>query len=122
VSKLAGDFKEEKSKRTNIYRIILWIAGLTSLFVFTLVINQPWILFAITIVALLSQEWLLAFIITGIRGSGIFGVMGNVEMLWVTLCIFFIFIWALFRFFFDTDRFLRKKVRSIHVNQKKEKV
>ncbi|POZ90329.1 hypothetical protein [Petrotoga sp. SL27] len=119
---MAGDFKEEKSKRTNIYRIILWIAGLTSLFVFTLVINQPWILFAITIVALLSQEWLLAFIITGIRGSGIFGVMGNVEMLWVTLCIFFIFIWGLFRFFFDTDRFLRKKVRSLHVNQKKEKV
>jgi hypothetical protein len=122
VSELAGDLKESKSKGRNIYRIILWIAGLASLFVFSLVINQPWILFAITIVALLSKEWLLAFIITGIRGTGIFGVMGEVEMLWVTLCIFFIFIWALFRFFFDTDRFLRKKERSSHANQKKEKV
>jgi hypothetical protein len=122
VSELAGDLKESKSKGRNIYRIILWIGGLASLFVFSLVINQPWILFAITIVALLSKEWLLAFIITGIRGTGIFGAMGEVEMLWVTLCIFFIFIWGLFRFFFDTDRFLRKKVRSIHPNQKKEKV
>jgi len=119
---LAGDLKESKGKGRNIYRIILWIAGLASLFVFSLVINQPWILFAITIVALLSKEWLLAFIITGIRGTGIFGVMGEVEMLWITLCIFFIFIWGLFRFFFDTDRFLRKKVRSLHTNQEKEKV
>jgi hypothetical protein len=122
VSKLAGDLKESKSKGRIIYRIILWIAGLASLFVFSLVINQPWILFAITIVALLSKEWLLAFIITGIRGTGIFGAMGEVEMLWITLCIFFIFIWGLFRFFFDTDRFLRKKVRSLHANQKKERV
>ncbi|HBT51350.1 MAG TPA: hypothetical protein DEA49_04475, partial [Petrotoga sp.] len=83
---MAGDFKEGKSSGRNIYRIILWIAGLASLFVFSLVINQPWILFAITIVALLSQEWLLAFIITGIRGTGIFGVMGDVVMLWITLC------------------------------------
>ncbi|ABX32211.1 hypothetical protein Pmob_1508 [Petrotoga mobilis SJ95] len=120
VSELAGDLKESKSKGRNIYRIILWIAGLASLFVFSLVINQPWILFAITIVALLSKEWLLAFIITGIRGTGIFGAMGEVEMLWVTLCIFFIFIWALFRFFFDTDRFLRKKVRSLHANHNRE--
>jgi hypothetical protein len=120
VSELAGDLKESKSKGRNIYRIILWIAGLASLFVFSLVINQPWILFAITIVALLSKEWLLAFIITGIRGTGIFGVMGEVEMLWVTLCIFFIFIWALFRFFFDTDRFLRKKERSSHANHSRE--
>jgi len=122
VSKLAGDLKESKSKGRIIYRIILWIAGLASLFVFSLVINQPWLLFVITIVALLSKEWLLAFIITGIRGTGIFGVMGEVEMLWITLCIFFIFIWGLFRFFFDTDRFLRKKVRSLHTNQEKEKV
>jgi len=122
VSKLAGDLKESKSKGRNIYRIILWIGGLVSLFVFSLVINQPWLLFVITIVALLSKEWLLAFIITGIRGTGIFGVMGEVEMLWITLCIFFIFIWGLFRFFFDTDRFLRKKVRSLHTNQEKEKV
>jgi len=122
VSELEEAFKEEKSKGRNIYRIILWIGGLASLFVFSLVINQPWILFAITFVALLSQEWLLAFIITGIRGTGIFGVMGDVEMLWITLCIFFIFIWALFRFFFDTDRFLRKKVRSLHMNHRNEKV
>lgn len=113
------DNKEKNILNKKIYRIVLWIGGLASVFIFSLVFNQPWILFAITVLALFSKEWLLAFIITGLRGTGIFGLMGSVEMLWVTLCIFFIFIWALFRFFFDTDRFLRKKIRSIETNNKR---
>lgn len=116
---MAKTQKREKLNKNTIYRIILWGVGIVSLFVFSLVINQPWILFLVTFIALLSREWLLTFIITGIRGTGIFGLMGSIDILWLTLCIFFIFIWALFRFFFDTDRFLKKVIRSRHINNSK---
>jgi hypothetical protein len=45
-----------------------------------------------------------------IRGTGVFGIAeGGIEMLWITLFLLFLFMFGIYRFFFDTDKFLKKK-------------
>lgn len=100
----------QKVSNLQIYNIILWIVGLASTFLFTLWIDLPIVLFVITLVAVISRQWFLGMVMSIIRGTGIFGLaQGGIEMLWITLFLLILFMFGIYRFFFDTDKFLKKK-------------
>lgn len=110
VYPLSNSANGQKMSKLQIYNIILWIVGLSTTFLFTLWVDLPVVLFVIALVAVISKQWFLGMAMALIRGTGVFGVAdGGIEMLWVTLFLLFVFMWGIYRFFFDTDKFLRKR-------------
>jgi hypothetical protein len=110
VYPLSNSSNGQKMSKLQIYNIILWIVGLSTTFLFTLWLDLPVVLFAIAIVAVISKQWFLGMAMAIIRGTGVFGIAeGGIEMLWITLFLLFLFMFGIYRFFFDTDKFLKKK-------------
>jgi hypothetical protein len=110
VYPLSNSSNGQKMSKFQIYNIILWIVGLSTTFLFTLWLDLPVVLFVIAIVAVISKQWFLGMAMSIIRGTGIFGIAeGGIEMLWITLFLLFLFMFGIYRFFFDTDKFLKKK-------------
>jgi hypothetical protein len=99
----------KKKQKKLIYRISLWIVGIACLLIFSLVVDIPAIIFLASLVALLSREWILAMAITFIRGTAIFGIMDDIQMLWITVFLLYVFIWGIYTFFFNTDKFIKPK-------------
>ncbi|MDK2946048.1 MAG: hypothetical protein PWQ85_820 [Geotoga sp.] len=110
VYPLSNSSKGQKMSKMQLYNIILWIVGLAATFLFTLWVDLPIVLFAIAIVAVISRQWFLGMAMSIIRGTGVFGLAeGGIEMLWITLFLLFLFMFGIYRFFFDTDKFLKKR-------------
>jgi len=67
------------------------------------------ILLIVIVAGIFTRNWLVSILSSLVRGTAVFGIMGDVVMLWVTLSLLVIFIYGIYTFFFDTKKFLKIK-------------
>ncbi len=105
--KKVGLVQEGLDKRM-VFVIASWIVGVGFLLLFTLVFNIPILIAAPVLIALITKQWLLAIVLTFVRGSGIFGVV-DVQMFWIVMTMMSCFVFGIYNFFFNTKKFLKIK-------------
>lgn len=98
---------KEKHRR-NIFLGLSWLIGIAFVLIFTLLLDVPILIALPVFFALISKQFILAMVLTFVRGSGVFGAV-DVQMLWIAMTLMSAFCFGLYNFFFNTKKFLKIK-------------